>query len=182
MTVDRFSVRLRPGCKLTRCRRPSRHGCQLLVFVYSPGAEYPTGTRNGWPLEFKTCIGGDNRPTVQNRLLAENPDLAREFRGVLLFFSWVSYGLARSARHAITDSPVAAACWNSFEQSTAPPGASLGSTATPVAEIVTRATESFETANGYVNQARAKLPATNAIFYTPSERELIGRLWAVCIN
>src|ERR1019366_2515808 len=57
MTVDRFSVRLRPGCKLTRCWRPSRHGCQLLVFVYSPGAEYPTGTRNGWPLEFKTCIG-----------------------------------------------------------------------------------------------------------------------------
>jgi hypothetical protein len=33
--------------------------------------------------------------------------------------------------------------------------------------------QNFGTVNGYVNQARATLHAKNAIFYTPSERELI---------
>jgi len=58
----------------------------------------------------------------------------------------------------------------------------MASKATLVAEIVTRAAESFGTVDGYVDQARATLPATNAIFYTPSERELIGRLWRFGIN
>src|SRR6476620_6203354 len=41
----------------------------------------------------------------------------------------------------------------SFRQSVGPPGASLGQKATRVAEIVTRVTESFGTANGYHSQA-----------------------------
>src|ERR1017187_10053811 len=57
MTVDRFSLRRLPGSKLTRCRRPSRHGCQLLVFVQSPGAERPNRTPEWRTLKFKTCIG-----------------------------------------------------------------------------------------------------------------------------
>jgi hypothetical protein len=134
------------------------------------------------------CIGGDKRPTLRNSLVSGGPDLAR---GSEVFYyssagfltvrrgqlSWVSYRSARSAQLEITNSPVAAADWNSFEQSFARPRASLGSKATPVEEIVTRATESFGTANLYANRARATSPATNAIFYTPSERELIGRLW-----
>ena len=127
-------------------------------------------------------VGGDNRPTMQNWLLAETPDLARGFRAVLLFFSWVSYRLARSAQPAITDSSVAAADWNSFGQSIGPPGAALGAKATPAAEIATRVTESFGRTNGYVSQPRATSPATSAIFYTPLEREEIGRLWRLCIK
>ena len=40
-----------------------------------------------------------------------------------------------------------------------------------------RLIESFGTANGELNKAKAILPATSAIFYTPLKRELIGRLW-----
>jgi len=79
-------------------------------------------------------------------------------------------------------SPVTAADWNSFELSIAPPGASLGSKTSPVAEIVTRATERFGKDNSYVNQSRASLAAMNAIFYAPSKWELIGRLWRFCVN
>jgi hypothetical protein len=63
-----------------------------------------------------------------------------------------------------------AADWNSFRQSIGPPEASLGQKATRVAEIATRVTESFGTANGYLSQARATSPAKSAIFYTPLER------------
>ena len=77
----------------------------------------------------------------------------------------------------ITDSPVAASGWNSFRHSIAPPRASLGQKATRVAEIVTRVIENFGTANGYLSQPRATSPSTSAIFYTPLEREPIGRLW-----
>jgi hypothetical protein len=45
---------------------------------------------------------------------------------------------------AVTDSPVAAADWNSFRQRIGPPEASLGQKATRVAEIVTRVTEALE--------------------------------------
>ena len=83
---------------------------------------------------------------------------------------------------AVTDSPVAAADWNSFRQSIGPPEASLGQKATRIAEIVTRVTESFGTANGYLSQARATSPAESTIFYTPLEREPIGRLWPVGNN
>jgi len=100
-----------------------------------------------------------------------------EPRGVLIFFSWVSYRLARSGQPTITGSAVGAADWNSFGQSVEALGTSLVSKATSAAEIVTRAIERFGTADGYLKQAKAKSPATNAIFYTRSKWELIGRLW-----
>lgn len=77
----------------------------------------------------------------------------------------------------MTDSRVAAADRKSFGQSFGLPRATLGPKATPLAEIVTRVSESSWTANGYLDQARAVLAATSAIFYTPLKRELIGRLW-----
>ena len=100
-----------------------------------------------------------------------------ELRGVLLFFSWVSLRLARSAQATTTGSAVAAADWNSFCQSVEALGASLASKTTSAAKIVTRATESFGTADGDLRQTRAKSPATNAIFYTRSKWAPIGRLW-----
>ena len=69
--------------------------------------------------------------------------------------------------------------WNSFRQSAEALGASLVSKATSAAEIVTRATENFGTADGYLKQTKATSPATTAIFYTRSKWELIGRLWPV---
>jgi hypothetical protein len=72
--------------------------------------------------------------------------------------------------------------WKSFEQSVGPPGASKSAKATPLAEIATRVTESFGTVNGSVHQDGATQPATSAIFYTPSKRELIGRLWRFGVN
>ena len=90
--------------------------------------------------------------------------------------------MARSARHAITDSPIAAADWNSFGQCIRAPGAVLAAKVTPVAEIATRLTESFGTANGNLSQARATSPVTSAIFYTPLEREPIGHLWRQCAH
>ena len=88
--------------------------------------------------------------------------------------------MARSAQPAITDSSVATADWNSFRQSIGPPGAVLGAKATPVAEIATRVTERFGRTNGYLSPPRATSPATSTIFYTPLEREAIGRLWRLC--
>jgi hypothetical protein len=82
----------------------------------------------------------------------------------------------------MTDSRVAAADRKSFGQSFGLPRATLGPKATPLAEIVTRVSESSWTANGYLDQARAVLAATSAIFYTPLKRELIGRLWHARVN
>ena len=82
----------------------------------------------------------------------------------------------------MTDSRVAAADRKSFGQSFGLPRATLGRKATPLAEIVTRVSESSGTANRNLDQARAVLPATSAIFYTPLKRELIGRLWRLSIN
>ena len=82
----------------------------------------------------------------------------------------------------MTDSRVAAADRKSFGQSFGLPRATLGRKATPLAEIVTRVSEGSGTANRYLDQATAVLPATSAIFYTPLKRELIGRLWRFRIN
>ena len=95
----------------------------------------------------------------------------------LLFFSWVSYRLTKAAQLAIADSRVAVPDRKSFGQSFGLPRATLGLKATPLAEIVIRAFESSGRANGYLDQARAMLPAKSAIFYIPLKRELIGRLW-----
>jgi hypothetical protein len=123
-------------------------------------------------------LGGDNRSTLLSALLSVDPDLARGSE----VFCWVSYRSARSAQLAIADSRVAAENQKSFGQSLGLPRATLGLKATPLAEIVTQVSESYGTANGHLDQARAMLPATSAIFYTPLKRELIGRLWRFRIN
>jgi len=97
---------------------------------------------------------------------------------IILQLGFLPFGKVSPA--AITDSSVAAADWNSFGQSIGPPGAALSAKATPVAEIATRVTESFGRTNGYLSQPRATSTATSAIFYTPLEREAIGRLWRRC--
>ena len=99
---------------------------------------------------------------------------------IILQLGFLPFGKVSPA--AITDSSVAAADWNSFGQSIGPPGAALSAKATPVAEIATRVTESFGRTNGYLSQPRATSTATSAIFYTPLEREAIGRLWRFGAN
>ena len=90
--------------------------------------------------------------------------------------------MARFAQPTITGSPVAAADWSSFGQSVEALGASVVSKATSAAEIVTRATENFEMTDGYLKQTKATSTATNRIFYTRSNWELIGRLWRFGID
>ena len=65
MTVDRFSVRRLPGCKLTRCPRPSRHRRPLLGFVQSLGAELPNRT----PEWLAHRVQNAHRSVVKNRAL-----------------------------------------------------------------------------------------------------------------
>jgi hypothetical protein len=89
------------------------------------------------------CVGGDNRPTLQNWLLAETLIWRGDQRcsiilqlGFLLFVK-----VSPAHNNALTSS---GGRWNSFGQSIATPGASLGQKAARVAEIATRVTESLE--------------------------------------
>ena len=99
---------------------------------------------------------------------------------IILQLGFLPFDEGSPARNGVL--ALSAADWKSFGQSVGPPGASQSAKATPLAEIATRVTESFGTTNGYLSQARATSPATSAIFYTPLEREAIGRLWRLCVD